>query len=462
MLIVLEDNKKNQELKIDTPLERIRDALDVLDGKNLEFLASKMPKFIIYPPLLKDADLKNNDVIFDVDYSDKSCPKISTGNIMGFISLNDGTRIDIKSRFDSSDKNFFLHYMLQKVCNVTYTPRTDAGKDSFFDFLYYLFPGYLNEALKQGIFRAYVTHEYNDANVRGPIDVARHIRYNIPFNGKVAYHTREYTTDNFVTQLVRHTIEYIRFLSCGKSVLEGDVSSKTSDNVRAIEFATPAYNRNSRQYIISKNLRPITHPYYTAYEPLRKLCLAILMHKKLSYGENSTNQINGILFNGASLWEEYLNIVLAGEFKDRLKHPNNRTGLFVQYLFKDDNNRDCRKIFPDFLIDCDIKEGQVDSAAAIVDAKYKRLDEGMDRDDIFQILAYQFRFKSKQGFLIHPVEHYKACKPNNMTLYNDEHVKLTIVPFVVPKTTESFDIFCKEMKDKENKLIENLKANLIF
>ncbi|SHK43032.1 McrC family protein [Fibrobacter sp. UWB12] len=456
-LISLKDNTLNQEFSVGKPFDSVRKALDSVAGKNLKSLADKDFKFIIYPPFLKELDVKCSDVIFDVDYSDLSKPKITTGNIMGFVCLDDDIRVNITSRFDSGNKNYFLHYMLQRICNVVYTPRTDAGDDSFFDFLYYLFPNFLNEALKQGVFRAYVNRVYNEANVRGPIDVSRHVRYNIPFNGKIAYHTREYTTDNYVTQLVRHTIEYIRLLSCGKSVLDGNVSSKTSDNIRAIDFATPTYNRKDRQYVISKNLRPITHPYYTAYEPLRRICLAILMHNKLSYGENSTSQINGILFDGACLWEEYLNTVLVNKFKDSLIHPNNRTGFGVQYLFKDDGCQKIRRIYPDFLIDGNVKDGMIDSATAIIDAKYKRLDEKIDRDDVFQILAYLFRFKSKQGFLIHPVECCKACEPKNMTLYNDDSVKLTIVPFVVPKTSGSFEEFCVAMKNAEEKMQEKLK-----
>lgn len=457
-LITLKDNTPNQELSLDTPLEHIRSALDCVAGKDLKSLANENFKFIIFPPFSKELDLKDDDSIFDVDYSSKTEPKISTGNIMGFISLKNDIRINITSRFDLDNKNYFLHYMLQKICNVAYTPRTDAGEDSFFDFLYYLFPGYLNNALKQGVYRAYVTREYNDANVRGPIDVSRHIRHNIPFNGKVAYHTREYTTDNNITQLVRHTIEYIRLLSCGKSILSGDVYSETFNNIKTIEQATSSYHRSARQQIISKNLRSITHPYYTAYEPLRKLCLAILMHKKLSYSENSEHQINGILFDGASLWEEYLNIVLEEQFKEKLRHPNNRTGKGAQYLFKNDDHQNRRWVFPDFMIGCNTAKGQVDSATAIIDAKYKQLNGGLGRDDSFQMLAYLFRFKSKQGFLIHPVKFNETHRTSSLTLYNDDSIKLTIMPFTVPETKGSFEEFGTAMREEE----KNLKEKLII
>ena len=455
MFICLEDNRQNQEFSYEGSCDKLQELFNSVSGKKYSELCAHDSGLIVFPPNAQDVDIKNDDVVLDSRFENDKF-KFTTGNVMGFFSLGDDVRVKISSRFDNAGNDYFLHYMLQKVCNVAYTPRTESGEDTFYDFLYQLFPYYLNEALAQGIFRAYVTHEYNDANVRGPIDVARHIKFNIPFNGKIAYHTREYTTDNVITQLIRHTIEHIRSLQYGKIVLENSENKSLRDNVMAIEMATPTYSRNDRLNIIHRNARPVTHPYYTAYEPLRKLCLAILTNQKLSYGEDSENMIAGILFDGASLWEEYLNIVLAEKFADRLLHPNNRTGLGVQYLFRDNTNKKIRKIYPDFLIDCDVKEGQVDSAAAIADAKYKRLDEGMDRDDVFQILAYQFRFKSKQGFLIHPVEHNKVNEPNSMTLYNDESVKLTIVPFVVPETTESFDIFCEKMKDKENKLIRHI------
>lgn len=169
--------------------------------------------------------------------------------------------------------------------------------------------------------------------------------------------------------------------------------------------------------------------------------------------------IAGILFDGASLWEEYLNIVLAEKFGNDLKHPNNRTGVGAQYLFKNDVNHNRRWVFPDFMIGCDVVKGPIDSAKAIIDAKYKPLNGEIGRDDAFQMLAYLFRFKSKQGFLIYPVKHDETPQePSCLTLYNDSSVKLTTVPFVVPGSTSSFEEFRAEMEKKEKELQENLNV----
>ncbi|WP_294958289.1 hypothetical protein [uncultured Fibrobacter sp.] len=460
MLISLEDNQYSpvawsDKWGCENCPEEVRKTLLRFDDVSLEQLQSESfsgGRFLVFPSGNAKADLGDKDYIFSLTEKESDKPGFKTSNVMGFFSLDEDVRVKISSRFDNSGKDFFLHYMLQKVCNVAYTPRTESGEDAFYDFLYQLFPYYLNEALAQGIYRAYVTREYNDANVRGPIDVARHIKYNIPFNGKIAYHTREYTTDNVITQLIRHTIEYIRSLQYGKIVLENG-SKDLRDNIMAVEMATPTYSRNDRLNIIRRNARPVTHPYYTAYEPLRKLCLAILMNQKLSYGDDSDNMIAGILFDGASLWEEYLNCVLNEGLKVDLKHPNNRTHEGAQYLFKNDDSQNRRWVFPDFMIGCDKAKGQVDSAKAIIDAKYKPLGGEIGRDDSFQMLAYLFRFKSKQGFLIHPVKKDEGTQePKTLTLYNDDTVKLTVVPFVVPDITDSFDAFQGKMQEQEEKV----------
>jgi len=457
MLICLEDNLQNQEFSYEGSCDKLQELFKSISGKKYSELCAPDSGFIVFPPKAQDVDIKNDDVVLESRCDDDTF-KFTTGNVMGFFSLGEDVRVKISSRFDNAGNDYFLHYMLQKVCNVAYTPRTESGEDAFYDFLYQLFPYYLNEALAQGVFRAYVTREYNDANVRGPIDVARHIKFNIPFNGKIAYHTREYTTDNAITQLIRHTIEYIRSLQYGKTVLENSENKSLRDNVMAIEMATPTYSRNDRLNIIHRNARPVTHPYYTAYEPLRKLCLAILTNQRLSYGEDSENMIAGILFDGASLWEEYLNIVMREDERigRRLLHPNNRTGFGRQYLF----NGSSGDIFPDFLLDIDPEFDDVMTAGQVLDAKYR--NNALDSDVYKQMLSYMFRFDSKIGKLLYPVSS-KDCdkdesKAKVLKLRRDSSIVLKTVPFTVPAYSEedSFESFAKKMEQAEAEFIGNV------
>ena len=496
MQIFLEDNQYKPKFGRIIPKnswdEKYRCPLNEISGKSLQELRKK-DNFLVFPSKDAESDLdKNDNFIYRLSGKENEPPSFQTTNIMGFLGFGNNLQMQITSRFDQNDdseqscKNFFLHYMLQKVCNVAFAPQASSAEDDFFEFLYYLFPSYLRKACAQGIFRAYVTREYNDANVRGPIDVSRHIRYNTPFNGKIAYHTREYTTDNKVTQLIRHTIEYIRSLSVGSSILEADID--TRNDVNAVAAATTTYSRNARMQVIAKNLHPVTHPYYTEYEELRKICIAILQHKKLSYGD-SDKPIAGILFDGASLWEEYL----AKVFEDNrvnLIHSNNRTGNEGIQLLKGGR----KNHYPDFY-----RKKDKDKESLVLDAKYKKLcvskeDDDIDNEDgelednnnsidgrpkiylrgrdVMQMLAYMHALEAKKAVLISPYAFNAANIDDNSILektwvttgYNSS---ISVIGVPIPTgTLENTDgkkdwNQYKEYMDKiENMLVNKIKGKI--
>ena len=300
--------------------------------------------------------------------------QISTGNIVGFIGVKDkysdkSIELTIHSRFQKgkNGEDYFLHYMLQKVFNVAILDLKHSTADGdAFDFAMYLFPYYLKRAVKQGLFKQYRKCEYNDANVRGAIDVSRHIRHNIPFNGRIAYRTSEYKYDNAVTQLIRHTIEYIRTSKWAGNILKCD--KDMCDNVRTIYDITPSYKPNDRQRVIAQNQKPVSHPFYTEYRALQQLCLHILRHKGIKYGK-SNEKIYGILFDCAWLWEEYLATILPKEYTHAVRGKGNGIQLF-------ESGHNMR--YPDFYS----KEG------VVFDAKYKRIDNRVQRNDLYQLISY--------------------------------------------------------------------------
>lgn len=434
--------------------ETIRKALDSISNVPLAELEERGA--IIFPSktVRKDLDDKKRSILSVQNLTSEN-PTITTKNVMGFFSVN-GVQFEISSRFDSGEKQFFLHYMLSKVCNVAPTIElTHANKDPLYDFAVYLFPAFLKKAVSQGLFRMYITREYNDSNLRGVIDFPRHFRNNIPFNGKIAYRTREYSNDNFVTQLVRHTIEFIAENNNLRKILSLD--DETRGAVQEICGNTGSYDRLSRNFIINKNLRSLSHPYYTEYEQLRKLCIMILTHDKISYGESQQNRINGILFDGASLWEEYLNAVMQERIGDKFKleHPNNRTGQGGKYLFKKENGYNFTEIYPDFIL----KEKDPDKITAIMDAKYKHLeDANVQREDYFQLLAYMFRFNCDRGILIYPYS--PNDKNQNETLKlageRENEVTFSVLGLEIPQTCVSFSDFANKMGEIESKLLDRI------
>ena len=268
-------------------------------NRNISELADEYDNSIlIYPYSFKECEDrlgKQQLILLQATWNGNKCTKVNleTGNVVGFIGIN-GLSVSIHSRFSrNTDEDFFLHYMLQKVLNINVVSLQHGIKDEqVFDFLLYLFPKLLNDALTQGIYKEYQRNEYNDANVRGVIDINRHIKKNMPFNGRIAYRTREFSHDNNVTELIRHTIEYICTTKLGKELME--INAEIRSNVAQILAATTRYKHQDMEKVIKNNLKIASHPFYTRYAPLQKLCLRILRHEKIKYGQNE-NKIHGII-----------------------------------------------------------------------------------------------------------------------------------------------------------------------
>ena len=369
--------------------------------------------------------------------------KIATGNLMGFIGTGSGTgavRIEIASRFSKSENDFFLHYMLGKVfCGNLFSLNFNASSGSVFDLLCFIFPLVLKNAVRQGIFKTYRTFERNDANVKGSLNLVRHIRQNIPFGGKVAYKERTQVFDNLLTELVRHTVEFIKTKSFGKSILNCDSVTKAA--VSQIVELTQNYSFHDRQKITSKNAKPVSHPFFTKWKPLQKLCLAILSHSKINYhsGEKS---VCGLLFDGAWLWEEYLNKILSPL---GFVHPENKIHKGGLRMFTNGDeltfDKDYRRIYPDFY-----KKGEY-----ILDAKYKPLQENVCREDLYQVISYMHTMKISRGGFIFPNDGRTDFENRRYNLAGYGGT-LDVLGIKIPQNAENFQKFCELMKNEEENL----------
>lgn len=101
--------------------------------------------------------------------------------------------------------------------------------------------------MRKGLFKKYIRYRYNNGNVKGTIDVARHIEKNTPFVGNVAYSQREFSYDNCLMELVRHTIEFVKRKPYGNNLLV-----KVKDEVKLVVDATPGYEPYDRQKSLSR------------------------------------------------------------------------------------------------------------------------------------------------------------------------------------------------------------------
>lgn len=346
---------------------------------NITFTQLERDGVFVFPELIREAeDLEADQMILQSVNG-----TYHTGNVMGFLGCGN-ERLVIESRFTTEGEDYFFSYLLDRVLDIPNIINLDIDADqenTLFHLLLFLFPHYLQTAMRKGLFKTYVRNCYNDSHVKGTIDVARHIRKNIPFVGNVAYDQREYSYDNDLMELVRHTIEFIRQKPYGYNLL-----AKVKDEVQLVVEATQNYRPHDRRKIIAENKNNVVgHAYYREYRVLQQLCILILQHQKHQIGSGS-RRVYGILFDGAWLWEEYISILI-GDF---FYHPMNKAGSGAQRLFAGNIGL----IYPDFI--SKNRENRV-----IADAKYKPIDNIGNRDYL-QLLAYLFRFEAKVGFYLYP------------------------------------------------------------
>ena len=391
---------------------------------------SREDRIFIFPnDLMNSPDLDKDQKILETVNQE-----IKTGNVIGFLGYGQ-ERLTISSRFSDESNDHFLHYLLQKVLHINLTSLDVAlsREDKLYQLLMYLFPKYLQAALRKGLYKEYQRFSHNDSHVKGVIDVGNHLKRNVPFMGNIAYTTREFTYDNPLMQLIRHTIEYIKTQKGFGALLDSN-----RENVSEIVRVTPSYKLADRAKIIRGNQsKPIRHAYFHEYRKLQELCLMILNREKHGLGYQE-QKIHGILFDVSWLWEEYVYTLLPKDFI----HPRNKDKTDGISVF---SNRE-RKVFPDFYH----KELKI-----VLDAKYKKLElteKGINREDLFQLISYSYILEAEKAGLVFPSKHKVVDNEiGKLAGYGALLKKLSIQ---IPQNASSYNEFCKMMENSE----ENFKA----
>ena len=402
----------------------------VLLDRTLDNLSQEDSIFIFPNDLKNSPDLDKDQKILETVNQ-----KIKTGNVIGFLGCGQ-ERLTISSRFSNESDDYFLHYLLQKVLNINLTS-LDVGlsrEERLYQLLIYLFPKYLEAAMRKGLYKEYQRFSHNDSHIKGVIDVVNHLKKNLPFTGNIAYTTREFTYDNPMMQLIRHTIEYIR----NQKALGRGIIYTNRENITEIIRVTPSYKQADRAKIIRLNqTKPLRHAYFREYRKLQELCLMILNREEHGLGSQE-QKIHGILFDVAWLWEAYVHTLLPKDFI----HPRNKEKKGGISVFSGGK----RKVFPDFYH----KELKI-----VLDAKYKKLElteKGINRDDLFQLISYAYILQTEKAGLIFPsIDQTVSSEIGKVEGYG---VLLKKWSIQIPQKTSSYREFY-EMLGVSEKIFQN-------
>ena len=434
--------KDNSQYKRDS-FDEIKNLTGKIADKTLEQLERE--GVFVFPEFVIDADdiTKEQMILQSINDSYRA------GNVMGFLGCGD-ERLIIESRFSNKGEDYFFQYLLDRVLDFPNIVDLESDADQnnrLFNFLLFLFPYYLKTAMRKGLFKKYIRHHYNDGNIKGAIDIARHIKKNTPFTGNVAYSQREFSYDNHLMELIRHTIEFIKRKPYGNNLLV-----RVKDEVKLVVEATQNYEPYDRQRVIDTNKKnTVRHAYFREYLALQRLCLLILQHQKHQIGSGS-RQIYGILFDGAWLWEEYVSSLIDEAFY----HPMNKGGKGAQRLF--DGN--IGLIYPDFI-------SRDTGSRIIADAKYKPIDNIGNRDYL-QVLAYMFRFDAKDGYYLYPEvdgADDQKLRMNSGSTYEGnveprEDIHVTKHGLKIPSDVDSYTTFASKMQMSELAFRQVLVRNI--
>jgi len=430
---------KDNQYKLKEEFFVVKSVVDRVADKTLEQLERE--GIFVFPDIIKDAEDITKDQMILQSYNDMYC----SGNVMGFLGSGD-ERLVIETRFSLGENDYFFQYLLEKVLDFPNFINLDTNAnqdDRMFNLLLFLFPHYLKSAARKGAFKTYIRNEYNDGNVRGTIDVARHIKKNIPFVGNIAYSQREYSFDNYLMELIRHTIEFIKSKPYAYKLL-----NTAKDEVKLIVDSTPEYHAADRRSIIEANKKnTLRHAYYHEYRDLQRLCILILQNQKHQFGFGN-RKVYGILFDGAWLWEEYVNTLIG----DIFYHPMNKAGAGAQRLF----TGGIGLIYPDFI-------GRDTENRIIVDAKYKPIDN-IGNKDYLQVLAYMFRFDAKKGYYLYPDAKESGdflLMLNSGSTYEKnvlarEDISITKHGLKIPSDCANYKDFVEQIKISESTFISSL------
>ena len=402
----------------------------VLD-RTLDNLSKEDNIFIFPNDLMNSPDLDKDQKILETVNQE-----IKTGNVIGFLGYGQ-ERLTLSSRFSDGSNDHFLHYLLQKVLKINLTS-LDVGlspEDKLYQLLVYLFPKYLQAALRKGLYKEYQRFSHNDSHVKGVIDVGNHLKRNVPFTGNIAYTTREFTYDNPLMQLIRHTIEYIETQKSFGALLDNN-----RETMAEVTRVTPSYKLADRAKFIRINkTKPLRHAYFREYRKLQELCLMILNREKHGLGYQE-KKIHGILFDVSWLWEEYVYTLLPKGFL----HPRNKEKKGGILVFSDGK----RKVYPDFYD----RERKI-----VLDAKYKKLEfteKGINREDLFQLISYSYILEAEKAGLIFPsIEQSVNREIGKLAGYGAQLKKWSIQ---IPKNASSYNEFYKMMEISEEIFKRNI------
>lgn len=407
----------------------------------LSHYVAKGGKFLSFLP---DSQGKYDELIIGTRMQDDGL-YVQTGNFIGSFSHND-IDIEINSRFS----NKFLERMLNfandiYIDDVSIGKSIDAKENLSKIIIYYLFIQTLERAFLLGLPKEYKVKSYHEAKVMGKVDVAKFIKTDIPFAGKISSASRERQEIGDIVLVLHKALKIVQ--KEAKGLIRPVVNTLNYlSEIRESRLVTPSVVRNTL------NSKSLHNQIYAPYKKVLEYASLIIENEKA--GIKGTGKQNlGFIVNVAELFEIYMRKLLQKEFKDwSVTSP--KIELYKDKFFT-------RKIIPDIVMSSGDK-------VLVFDTKYKRMNmQGkdqyglgdVDRNDFFQINTYMSYYQNQgknivAGGLLYPMEKFSRDRCHSYSWLGNLNTKFIVDGIELVNLNESS---IEEIKIKENEFISRVK-----
>ena len=402
---------------------------------------AKGGKFLSFLP---DSQGKYDELIISTRMQDDGL-YVQTGNFIGSFSHN-GIDIEIHSRFS----NKFLERMLNfandiYIDDVSLGKSIDAKENLSKIIIYYLFIQTLERAFLLGLPKGYKDKSYHEAKVMGKVDVAKFIKTNIPFGGKISSTNRERQDMGDIVLVLYKALKIVQ--KEAKELIRPVANALNYlCEIRESRLVTPSVVHNAL------NSKSLHNPIYAPYKKVLEYASLIIENEDAGTKSNGKQNL-GFIVNVAELFEIYIGKLLQKEFKGwNVTSP--KIELYKDKFF-------ARKIIPDIVMSNGDK-------VLVFDTKYKRMNmQGkdqyglgdVDRNDFFQINTYMSYYQNQGknvvvGGLLYPMDKFSRDGCHSHSWFDNLNTKF-IVDGIELANLNEYSI--EEIKIKENEFISRIK-----
>lgn len=254
----------------------------------------------------------------------------------------------------------------------------------FFELMKYIFARKLNDQIRDGVYRDYISAEGNERYLKGRLDFVKDIRYNHADRSRFYIRYDEYTEDNVMNRTLAAAVR-------GMVPGSGEMSRQLLAQLTAV-FCDMGYENGNCLLAQRVTKNRLNERYWSSYE----MAKVFLFGKVPQIYSGKDLLTYGFLFDMNRLFEEFVGKFLKRYAAKIFRKEGVKVHVQHGYRFGD------LHIKPDVILD-------LEDRTIVLDTKYKKTPEESEHPnaDIFQVYTYCMYMKEKKcsnvvGILLYP------------------------------------------------------------